>query len=99
MAKPRKQGNSNTTISVSWIDKNKLRQLARKVKTTKNGDVYESDSQIFHRVISGIVDNTSTDNTPRPTYPSSSVSSTKDQSSPSDDQQHLDPSSPISENN
>jgi hypothetical protein len=51
MPKKRKAGVLNTTISVSWADKNKLRRLARKRKTTKNGDVYESDSVIFNRVL------------------------------------------------
>ena len=43
MPKRRKEGQSNTTISVSWSDKNRMRRLAKLRKTTKNGDVYESD--------------------------------------------------------
>jgi len=51
MPKKRKEGQSNTTISVSWSDKNRMRRLAKLRKTTKNGDVYESDSVIFNRVL------------------------------------------------
>ena len=51
MPKKRKEGNVNTTMSLSWSDKNRLRRLGRKIKTTKNGDVYEADSVIVHRII------------------------------------------------
>ncbi len=51
MPKKRKEGAVNTTISISWGDKNRLRRLAKKRKTTQNGDVYESDSVIFNRVL------------------------------------------------
>ena len=36
MPKKRKEGTVNTTISVSWPDKNKMRRLAKLRKTTKN---------------------------------------------------------------
>lgn len=51
MPKKRKNGATNTTISVTWQDKNLLRRLAQKTKTTKNGDVYEADYIIFNRVL------------------------------------------------
>ena len=51
MPKQRKNGALNTTISVAWSDKNRLRRLAKKTKQTKNGDVYESDASIFNRVL------------------------------------------------
>jgi hypothetical protein len=51
MPKKRKDGAFSTTISITWSDKNRLRRLANKIKTTKNGDVYESDSVIFNRVL------------------------------------------------
>ena len=35
----RKVGNSHTTISVRWEDKEKLRRHAKLVKKTKNGDM------------------------------------------------------------
>ena len=57
MPKRRKEGQSNTTISVSWSDKNRMRRLAKLRKTTKNGDVYESDSIIFNRVLRDYMDN------------------------------------------
>lgn len=51
MPKKRKEGAQSTTISIRWSDKNSFRKLARKVKETKNGIVYESDTVIFARVI------------------------------------------------
>lgn len=51
MPKKRKDGAYNTTISIRWSDKNSFRRLAKKVKTTKNGDVYETDAVIFSRVL------------------------------------------------
>jgi hypothetical protein len=51
MPKKRKDGAHSTTISITWSDKNRLRRLANKLKTTKNGDVYESDAAIFNRVL------------------------------------------------
>ena len=51
MPKKRKEGAHNTTISIQWSDKNSFRRLARKVKTTKNGDVYEADAIIFSRML------------------------------------------------
>ena len=47
----RKVGNSHTTISVRWEDKEKLRRHAKLVKKTKNGNMYESDSVLFQRVL------------------------------------------------
>ena len=57
MPKKRKEGQSNTTISVSWSDKNRMRRLAKLRKTTKNGDVYESDAVIFNRVLRDYMNN------------------------------------------
>jgi hypothetical protein len=51
MPKKRKEGAIFTTISISWTDKNKLRGLARLVKQTKNGRVFESDSIVFKRIL------------------------------------------------
>ena len=50
MAKPR-SNNEFTTISVRWVDKDRLRGLARLVKKTKNGELYESDAVVFNRLI------------------------------------------------
>ncbi len=71
MPKKRKEGTQNTTISVSWRDKNLMRRLARKRKTTKNGDVYESDSVIFNRILKYYMNNNSSEirNETTATYP------------------------------
>ena len=50
MAK-RKIGNSHTTICITWKDKDSFRTFARFIKKTKNGDMYESDSIIFSRML------------------------------------------------
>jgi len=50
MAK-RKIGNSHTTICVTWTDKEEFRKYAKFVKKTKNGDMYESDAAIFHKML------------------------------------------------
>lgn len=47
----RRSGNSHTTISVTWADKDEFRKFANKIKTTKNGDMYESDAILFKRVL------------------------------------------------
>ena len=57
MAK-RKIGNSHTTICITWSDKDQFRKYAQLVKKTKNGDMYESDSAIFHRMLTVFQDNT-----------------------------------------
>jgi hypothetical protein len=51
MPKHRKEGATDTTISVKWSDKNRMRRLAKHTKTTKTGKVYESDSIVFARVL------------------------------------------------
>jgi hypothetical protein len=67
MAK-RKIGNSHTTICITWADKDQFRKYAQLVKKTKNGDMYESDSAIFNRMLKVFQDNTSGD-TAHNTYP------------------------------
>lgn len=57
MAK-RKIGNSHTTICVSWADKEHFRKLAKLVKKTKNGEMYESDAVIFKRILDHYVSST-----------------------------------------
>ena len=74
MPKKRKSGAVRTTISVDWMDKNNLRRLARKTKRTKNGDVFESDSNIFKRILRHYIEshpNEYKDN-PTLTYPKKS---------------------------
>ena len=47
----RKIGNSHTTISVTWEDKELFRKFAKFVKTTRTGKLYESDSVLFNRML------------------------------------------------
>lgn len=65
----RKVGNSHTTISVRWEDKEELRKHARLVKKTKNGDMYESDSVLFQRVLKFYNEQNPTSEKPKATYP------------------------------
>jgi len=66
----RKIGNSHTTISISWADKEEFRKLAKLVKKTRNGDMYESDSVIFKRVLDHYkATSNDTGSTAHPTYP------------------------------
>ena len=46
-----RSGNSHTTISVTWEDKDEFRRYASKVKSTKNGAMYESDAVLFARIL------------------------------------------------
>jgi len=51
MPKRRKEGNKFTTISIKWEDKEILRTFADFKRDTKNGKLYETDSEIFNRII------------------------------------------------
>ena len=51
MPKRRKKGNKFTTISISWEDKEVLRRYAEFKKETKNGELFESDSEVFHKLL------------------------------------------------
>lgn len=51
MPKRRNYANKFTTISVSWIDKETLRRFAQFKKETKNGKLYESDAEVFSRIL------------------------------------------------
>jgi len=55
MPKRRKMGNKFTTISISWDDKIKMRGLAKFKKETRNGQLYESDAEVFMRVLSAFI--------------------------------------------
>jgi len=70
MAKPQKESNDFTTISVRKIDKSMMRQHARYLKNTKNGILYESDAVIFNRMVVGYTKDTPQATIlPKPTYP------------------------------
>jgi hypothetical protein len=47
----RKIGNSHTTICVTWEDKELFRKFAKFVKKTKTGNLYESDSVVFNKLL------------------------------------------------
>tara|TARA_B100001750_G_scaffold144681_1_gene115527 strand:+ start:15133 stop:15408 length:276 start_codon:yes stop_codon:yes gene_type:complete len=65
----RKIGNSHTTICISWVDKDDFRRFAKLVKKTKNGDMYESDSVVFHRMLSAFKNVEAGNENPHETYP------------------------------
>jgi len=69
MPKRRKEGNKFTTISISWDDKIKLRKLAKFKRETKNGKLYETDAEIFTRMISTYAQQYGLNSQPKPTYP------------------------------
>ena len=68
MPKRRKIGNKSTTISISWLDKEKLRTFAKFKKETKNGKLYESDAEVIHKIIEAFSRTTPSD-TFHSTYP------------------------------
>jgi len=51
MAKPRKQGNRNTTISIGWETKDRLRKYAKRTKVSKTGENYDSDEKILMKIL------------------------------------------------
>ena len=74
MAK-RKIGNSHTTICITWKDKDTFRTFARLVKKTKNGDMYESDSVIFSRMLQAFKETNESSESSHETYPRKITSS------------------------
>ena len=70
MPKRRKNGNKFTTISVSWDDKEVMRRYAHFKKETKNGKLYESDAELFHKILELYKHNESVIHiNGKPTYP------------------------------
>jgi hypothetical protein len=47
----RRSGNSHTTISITWADKDEFRRFAKEVKTTKNGKMFEPDAELFTKLL------------------------------------------------
>ena len=78
MAK-RKIGNSHTTICITWKDKDTFRTFAKLVKKTKNGNMYESDSVIFNRMLESFKQTNESGNTSHETYPRKTTSQEHDQ--------------------
>jgi hypothetical protein len=74
----RKLGTYNTTISISWEDKDEFRKFAKFVKKTRNGDMYESDAILFHKILTSFkIDNNSTGES-NSTYPKIQVHDQQD---------------------
>ena len=69
MPKRRKEGNKFTTISISWDDKIRMRGLAKFKKETRNGHLYESDAEVFKRMLIYFDSNHQGDKTIHSTYP------------------------------
>ena len=65
----RKIGNSHTTICVKWEDKELFRRFAKLVKKTRNGEMYESDSAVFHKILAEYVKDHSSETEAHSTYP------------------------------
>ena len=66
----RKIGNSHTTICVTWEDKEFFRKFAKFVKKTKTGNLFESDSVVFHKMLESYKIQHQPDETSNSTYPS-----------------------------
>ena len=67
----RKVSNTNTTISISWEDKNLFRKYAKHIKDTKTGIRSESDSVLFNRILKDFAERNPlpVDAKSKPTYP------------------------------
>ena len=68
MPKRRKEGNKFTTISITWEDKEIMRRFAIFKRDTKNGKLYETDSEVFHKILNDYR-RIAPDNVAHPTYP------------------------------
>lgn len=65
----RKAGSIHTTISITWEDKELFRRFARLVKKTRNGEMYESDSAVFHKILSEYIKDHESETVAHTTYP------------------------------
>jgi hypothetical protein len=74
----RKLGTSNTTISISWEDKDEFRKFAKLVKKTRNGDMYESDAVLFHKMLLFFKASNSSSGESNSTYPKIQVHDQQD---------------------
>jgi hypothetical protein len=80
----KKSNNQNTTISIKWADKVIFRQFAMRLKQTKSGDRYESDADLFRRILDSFaIANTKLHEEPKSTYPSLNKSQPSSDSSES----------------
>ena len=65
----RKLGTSNTTISISWEDKDEFRKFAKFVKTTRTGKLYESDAVLFNKMLLFFKESNAVGEVSNTTYP------------------------------
>ena len=65
----RKSGTTNTTISISWEDKDEFRKFAKFVKKTNSGDMYESDAVLFHKILDSFKITNISEGESKSTYP------------------------------
>ena len=69
----RKANSTHTTISITGADKELFRKFAKLVKKTRNGEMYESDSAIFHKILQDYIKNHSSESDEaHSTYPTKS---------------------------
>jgi len=65
----RKESNTHTTICITWEDKEEFRKFAKFVKKTKTGELYESDTVLFHKILEEYKSNNEASEKPNSTYP------------------------------
>ena len=65
----RKADSTHTTISITWEDKILFRRFAKLVKKTRNGEMYESDSAVFNKILADYVKNHTESEESHSTYP------------------------------
>ena len=68
----RKIGNSHTTICIRWEDKERFRKYANFVKKTKTGDLNESDSVVFKKILDYYSQNNEGNSEGKSPYPTKS---------------------------
>jgi hypothetical protein len=66
----RKKDNTHTTICITWEDKEMFRKFAKFVKKTKTGDLFESDTVLFHRMLESYKSGNEASEKSNSTYPS-----------------------------
>ena len=65
----RKESNTHTTICITWEDKEEFRKFAKFVKKTKTGELYESDTVLFHKLLEEYKRNKQANDKSNSTYP------------------------------
>ena len=65
----RKQSNTHTTICITWEDKEEFRKFAKFIKKTKTGELYESDTVLFSKLLEEYKRNNQANDKSNSTYP------------------------------